>query len=92
MKHSVNKLIDLIPFLFVAVLLGFALMQLSDAQVDVSQAKQELVYQVCEQARHEVSGESEQQCGDIQDSTGIDYLCGMADEYGDRTCWVEARV
>lgn len=47
------------------------------------------VQQVCDSARAEFSGKSEQACGDAQDRAGAEYLC---DSYAPSArCWVEVK-
>lgn len=53
-------------------------------------AKRE-VYAVCNSARLEISGQSEQACGDLQDKLGIEYLCQERNDLPTNHCWTEAK-
>lgn len=41
----------------------------------------------CDMAHNEVSGESEEKCGQLQDETNTEYLCS----YNYTECWLEVK-
>ena len=46
----------------------------------------QMVQTVCDIANHEISGESEEACGDVQSQTNTEYICN----YSGTSCWVES--
>jgi hypothetical protein len=63
--------------------------QYHDARVELATAKHEYVYQMCNDSRQEVSGTSEQACGDAQDRTHTEFLCAERNALPSNHCWVE---
>lgn len=49
------------------------------------------VYAVCNGARLEISGASEQACGDLQDRLGVEFLCDSNNSLTSNHCWTEAK-
>lgn len=77
--HKIDKILIGTFILSLAVLGTLALREHSKLQ-DIAS-----VQAVCDKAHSEISGTSEQACGDIQDRTGTEYICGQF------RCWVELR-
>lgn len=50
-----------------------------------------LVYNVCNDARLEVSGDSEEACGQVQDKYNIEFLCESNNWLASTHCWTEAK-
>lgn len=73
--------------LILAVIVGIVFgLILNQAATD--NAKRQ-VYAVCNSARLEIDGGSEQRCGDIQDRLGVEFLC--TDTSAGINCWTEAK-
>lgn len=49
------------------------------------------VFAICQEARQEMSGASEQACGDIQEQLNIEYLCDERNSLASNHCWTEAK-
>lgn len=49
------------------------------------------VYAVCNSARQEISGISEQACGDLQDKYNIEFLCQANNSEASNNCWTEVK-
>lgn len=49
------------------------------------------VYAVCNSARQELSGASENQCGNLQDRYNIEFLCNANNSSADTHCWTEIK-
>lgn len=45
------------------------------------------VKEYCDMAHNEISGESEEKCGQMQDETNTEYMCG----YNYTECWLEVK-
>lgn len=43
--------------------------------------------QVCDKSHNEISGSTEQLCGELQDKTNTEYLCNQTGNY----CWLEVK-
>lgn len=75
--------------IFLALLVGAILGCSINAQA-TDNAKRE-VYAVCNSARLEISGASEQACGQLQDKYGIEFLCNANNNSPATNCWTEAK-
>lgn len=78
--------------LFWVMLAGLSLLVVQtyrSARIDEHTAMIAAVQSTCDNARAEISGTSEQACGDIQDRTGTEYLCRQVGH--DYSCWVEVK-
>lgn len=53
-------------------------------------AKRE-VYAVCNSARLELNGASEEACGQVQDKYNIEFLCEANNNLPATNCWTEAK-
>lgn len=60
------------------------------AQTQLKNSKIAYVAQVCDAARLEISGESENACGDAQDKAGAEYKC-TAMLNNKLSCYVEVK-
>lgn len=76
-------------WVMLAGLSGLVVQQYRAARVDERAAMVAAVQSTCDNARAEISGTSERECGDIQDRTGTEYLCKQAGH--DFACWVEVK-
>ncbi len=81
-----EKITNLIPFIIIGAITFMALGQFVGAQEDLSSARASYVQTVCDKARGEISGASEQACADAQDEAGATYLCSVSG-----SCWVEVK-
>lgn len=70
---------------FVGLVFGLALNQAA-----TNNAKRQ-VYAVCNSARLEIDGRSEQACGDLQDKLGVEFLCENNNSLTTNHCWTEAK-
>lgn len=76
----------------IALTLAVALVvtgQYAEARKDERAAKRDYVYQLCNDARQELSGASEEACGQAQDSTNTEFLCEANNMSPSTYCWVE---
>lgn len=71
--------------LVIGLVFGYGVNQ----QANTSAASE--VYAVCNSARLEVSGESEEACGAIQDKYNAEFLCEARNSSVDNHCWVEVK-
>lgn len=60
-----------------------------DSQRELVEAKASYVQTVCDKAHRELSGASEQECGDAQDKANAEYLCDGVSPSA--RCWVEVK-
>lgn len=87
-----NKERAILPLLLLTLVLGIIVgLEYRSSVVELRLAKHEYVYHICSEARLEVSGESEQACGDAQDRTGTEFLCEKNNQDPSTVCWVEER-
>lgn len=75
--------------IFLALLVGLAFGHALNTAATQSAKAQ--VYAVCNSARLEVSGQSERQCGDLQDKLGVEFLCEANNALTTNHCWTEAK-
>ena len=81
-----------LPLLIIITLVGVAVVSdYRGARAELSTAKREYVYQICNSARQEVNGQSEQECGRAQDRTGTEFLCEQRNADPSNHCWVEEK-
>lgn len=83
---SDNKIVALF-FAGLAVLAFVVVGQYNASRHELAASKVEYVQTVCDIAHDEISGASEQACGDAQDQTGTEYLCNHINT----SCWVEVK-
>jgi hypothetical protein len=74
-------------YLLVIVLAVIVIGQYRDSQKLLGANKIKYVQTICDKAHNEVSGQSEQACGDAQDRTNTEYLCNQTGT----SCWVEEK-
>lgn len=75
--------------IFLAVLVG-VIFGLAINKASTDNAKRQ-VYAVCNSARLEIDGRSEQACGDLQDKLGVEFLCKANNNLESNYCWTEAK-
>lgn len=80
-----NKLLTISLALLIGVMFGTAI---NNAAAE-SAARE--VYAVCNSARQEISGTSEQACGDLQDKYNIEFLCEARNSEASNHCWTEVK-
>lgn len=61
----------------------------ADVSTIVNAKGVDYVKQVCDKAHRENNGASEELCGQLQDQTGTEYLCGSTSV--NALCWVEVK-
>lgn len=89
---SGNRERVILPLVLITLVLGVVIgFQYRDSVVELRLAKHEYVYHICNDARLEVSGESEEACGQAQDRTGTEFFCHANNQDPSTTCWVEDR-
>lgn len=79
MRASQTAIIGLLLVAF-----GFIMIQVGKQQ-QISQQQQ--AYQICLKAHSEISGASENACGQAQDRTHTEFLCNQTGHY----CWLEIK-
>lgn len=84
-----QKLIPLIPLALVTGLAVLVIGEYRGAVALESTSKAAYVQQVCDDARAEYSGSSEEACGRAQDEAGAEYLCDSTAPSA--RCWVEVK-
>lgn len=78
--------------ILVTVLLAVtAVYQYGAAVVEINTNNRNYVYNVCNSARFEVLGTSEQSCAQAQDETQTEFLCSHRNNRPDNICWVEGK-
>lgn len=75
--------------IFLALLVGLAFGHALNNAAAQSAARE--VYAVCNSARQEMSGASEQACGDLQDKYNIEFLCEARNSEASNHCWTEIK-
>lgn len=75
--------------IFLAVLVGLAFGHALNNAAANAAARE--VYAVCNSARQEISGASENACGDLQDKYNIEFLCQANNSEASNNCWTEIK-
>lgn len=86
-----NKLDAVFYSLIALMLTSMAVGQLFTAHTEASTSKHDYVYAICNQARTQLSGASEQQCGEAQDRTSTEFMCEHNNSLTSTHCWVESK-
>lgn len=81
------KMINKLLTLSLALLVGLAFGHAINNAAGESAARE--VYAVCNSAHQEISGASEQRCGELQDKYNIEFLC--SDTSAGINCWTEIK-
>lgn len=68
----------------------FALGNAAGHASGATESAKRLVYSVCNDSRMSPTI-TEQQCGDLQDQTGTEFLCEEANTSPTNICWVEVK-
>lgn len=81
--------------IFSITLLGLCLAILGGSNItqtnDIRKTQEALVYSICNQARQEISGASEQDCGEVQERLNIKFSCENRNSLPTNKCWAEAK-
>ncbi len=75
------------------ILLGLSIILIAITNImqtnDIKETREALVYSVCNQARQEINGASEQDCGELQDKFNIKFSCENRNSLASNKCWTE---
>lgn len=89
LRHML-RLVDRGTWIFIAILV-FQITILATLTSQNNATAKSLVYAICQQSRQEISGASEQACGDAQDQLDVEYLCKENNSLASNRCWTEAK-